>query len=91
MVLGLNSVIEEVNNLSHSLQAERGLSTGYTSSNYKNFIEQLSERRKSTDDKMEHFLWLLEQPQNAKIMRNISEYCLMYSILLPIYLCIECI
>ena len=74
MVLGLNAVIEEVNNLSHSLQAERGLSTGYTSSNYKNFIEQLSERRKSTDDKMEKLLWLLEQPQNAKVKINIREY-----------------
>jgi diguanylate cyclase (GGDEF)-like protein/hemerythrin-like metal-binding protein len=74
MVLGLNAVIDEVNKLSHSLQAERGLSTGYTSSNYKKFIVQLSERRKSTDEKVKGFLWLLEQPRNARVKDNISEY-----------------
>ncbi len=74
MVLGLNVVIEEVNELSHSLQAERGLSIGYTSSNYKNFIDQLSERRKITDEKVKGFLWLLEQSGSAKVKNNLSEY-----------------
>jgi len=74
MVLGLNVVIDEVNELSHSLQAERGLSIGYTSSNYKKFIDQLSERRKITDEKVKGFLWLLEQSESAKVKNNISEY-----------------
>lgn len=74
LVLGLNAVIEEVNDISHSLQAERGLSSGYTSSNYKNFIEQLNKRRTSTDNKINHFLWLLEQPENTEIKQSISEY-----------------
>jgi diguanylate cyclase (GGDEF)-like protein/hemerythrin-like metal-binding protein len=74
LILGLNGVIEEVNELSHSLQAERGLSTGYTSSNYKNFIVQLSKRRKNTDDKLKGFFLLLEQPENVKVTNSIGEY-----------------
>jgi len=76
MILGLNAVVEEVNELSHSLQAERGLSTGYTSSNYKKFITQLNLRRKSTDDKLKGLFRLLEQPENAHVKKNISEYML---------------
>jgi len=74
LVLGLNAVIEQVNDISHSLQAERGLSTGYTSSNYKSFIQQLSKRRVSTDIKINHFLWLLKQPENTVVNKSISDY-----------------
>lgn len=75
-VLGFNSVITQVNGITHSLQAERGLSSGYTSSNYTSFAEQLSTRRKDTDDKITHFLWLLEQPENSEVKNNISGYML---------------
>lgn len=75
-VLGLNTVIKQVNGINHSLQSERGLSTGYTSSNYRNFAEQLSQRRESTDTKISYFLWLLEQPAHAQVKQNISEYML---------------
>jgi len=75
-VLGFNAVIEQVNGISHSLQAERGLSSGYTSSNYKSFVEKLALRRDSTDKKIQYFLWLLEQPTHAGVKKNISEYML---------------
>ncbi|PKI17001.1 bacteriohemerythrin [Colwellia sp. 12G3] len=75
-VLGFNSVITHVNGITHSLQAERGLSTGYTSSNYRNFAEQLNTRRKDTDSKINYFLWLLEQPENAEMKKSISAYML---------------
>lgn len=74
LVLGLNEVIEQVNEISHSLQAERGLSIGYTSSYYKNFIEQLNQRRATTDTKINHFLWLLKQSENSEVKHSISGY-----------------
>ena len=33
LVLEINNLIEQMSNVTHSLQIERGLSTGYTSSN----------------------------------------------------------
>jgi diguanylate cyclase (GGDEF)-like protein/hemerythrin-like metal-binding protein len=75
-VLGLNAVIEQVNGISHSLQAERGLSSGYTSSNYKFFAEQLVERRDHTDKKIHYFRWLFEQPTHAEVKSSVSEYML---------------
>jgi len=73
-VLGLNAVIEQVNGISHSLQAERGLSSGYASSNYKVFAEQLSKRRENTDSKIHYFLWLLAQQNYAEVKEGISHY-----------------
>lgn len=73
-VLGLNSVIEQVNGISHSLQAERGLSTGYTSSNYRNFSEQLSKRRKNSDAKIQYFLELLDKSANQEVKISVSRY-----------------
>jgi len=73
-VLGLTAVIKQVNGINHSLQSERGLSTGYTSSNYQNFVEQLALRRESTDIKISAFLWLLEQPANEEVKQSIREY-----------------
>lgn len=73
-VIGLNAVIEQVNVISHSLQAERGLSTGYTSSNYNSFIEQLSKRRESTDKKITYFIWLLDQPNYEEVKNSVSAY-----------------
>lgn len=73
-VVGLNSVIEQVNGITHSLQAERGLSTGYASSNFQNFSEELSLRRERTDTKINYFLWLLEQPQNIELKASLNEY-----------------
>lgn len=73
-VLGLNAVIEQVNGISHSLQAERGLSTGYTSSNYRSFAEQLRQRRKNTDAKIQYFLWLLDQSANQEVKISVRRY-----------------
>lgn len=74
LVLELNKVIEQVNGLTHSLQAERGLSTGYTSSNYRSFSQQLSLRRKKTDTAIKHFLNVLDNPDYDEIKVNINEY-----------------
>ncbi len=75
-VLGLTAVIKQVNGVNHSLQAERGLSTGYTSSNYRSFSGQLVLRRKNTDTKINSFLWLLEHPEHAEVKEGLSEYML---------------
>ena len=72
--LGLNMVIEQVNGINHSLQAERGLSIGYSSSNYSKFVSQLAQRRETTDKKISYFLWLLEQPTHTEIKKSISGY-----------------
>ena len=73
-VLGLNSVIEQVNGITHSLQAERGLSTGYTSSNYRSFAEQLTKRRKNTDAKIQYFLGLLDKSANQEVKVSVNRY-----------------
>ena len=46
---GLTEVVRHINTLSHSLQAERGLSTGYISSNYQDFSSELKAHRSKTD------------------------------------------
>lgn len=74
LVLESNTVVEQVNNIAHSLQAERGLSTGFTSSHYENFIEQLSQRRATTNNKINHFLLLLKQPQSSEATVSMSGY-----------------
>ncbi len=73
-VVALNSMIEQVNGITHSLQAERGLSSGYTSSNYQNFSQQLSNRQESTDAKIHYFLWLLDQPVNRELKQSLQAY-----------------
>lgn len=73
-VLGLNSVIEQVNGITHSLQAERGLSSGYTSSNYRSFAEQLTKRRKNTDAKIQYFLGLLDKSANQEVKISVNRY-----------------
>ncbi len=48
-LLGLTDLVRDINQLSHRLQAERGLSTGYISSDYQDFAEQLSQQQNRTD------------------------------------------
>ncbi len=46
---GLTDLIRNINTLTHSLQTERGLSTGYISSNYQQFSSALKNSRNTTD------------------------------------------
>jgi diguanylate cyclase (GGDEF)-like protein/hemerythrin-like metal-binding protein len=45
----VNQIILQINQLSHNLQTERGLSTGYISSQSPTYFQQLLQHRKSTD------------------------------------------
>ncbi|MBL4823111.1 MAG: bacteriohemerythrin [Colwellia sp.] len=74
LVLGLNDVIAKVNDISHSLQAERGLASGLTSSRYQNFNEQLSARRLITDQAITNFLALLASELAPSVQENIRFY-----------------
>jgi len=56
LLSGLTKIVVQINSLTHSLQIERGLSSGYMSSNYQHFFKELIERRKSTDAKIQDFL-----------------------------------
>ncbi|OUR60840.1 hypothetical protein A9Q74_11900 [Colwellia sp. 39_35_sub15_T18] len=71
LVLGLNNVIEQVNDISHSLQTERGLSSGFTSSNYQQFAQQLSKRRLLTDQAINAFI---NGDFSPEVQSNIAQY-----------------
>ncbi len=55
LLSGLNSIVFQVNSLSDTLQAERGLSSGYISSNSANYTQQLSRSRQTTDKAIARF------------------------------------
>lgn len=74
LVLGLNDVIMQVNNTSHSLQAERGLSSALTSSNYQLFTKPLAERRLITDQTIAKFLTLINNDIAPSMQKNIRFY-----------------
>lgn len=74
LIMGLNDVITQVNDISHSLQAERGLASGLTSSRYQNFNEQLSARRLITDQAITTFLTLLSGELSPSVQENIRFY-----------------
>jgi diguanylate cyclase (GGDEF)-like protein/hemerythrin-like metal-binding protein len=74
LILGLNDVITQVNDISHSLQSERGLSSGLTSTRYKKFNEQLSARRLVTDQIISKFLTLLTSELDPLVQENIRLY-----------------
>ncbi|PHR83935.1 MAG: hypothetical protein COA59_09860 [Colwellia sp.] len=74
LVLGLNDVIAQVNDISHSLQAERGLASGLAASRYQNFNEQLSARRLITDRAITKFLTLLSNELAPAVQDNIRLY-----------------
>lgn len=74
LVLGLSSVVEEANAITHSLQLERGLSSGYVSSNFQRFYSELVKRRKVTDEKIASFILLLEHNTKHEIKAYIENY-----------------
>lgn len=74
LILGLNDVIAQVNEISHSLQAERGLAIGLTSTRYKNFNKQLSARRLVTDHAITKFSTSLATKIAPSVQDNIRFY-----------------
>ena len=74
LLLGLNNVIIQVNDISHSLQAERGLSSGLASSNYQNFTEQLLKQRLTTDQAIAKFLALIKYEIDPSVQKSIQFY-----------------
>lgn len=74
LLLGLNTVLTQVNELVHTLQSERGLSSGYASSNYQYFGEQLRDRRSKTDEFIGRFYLLLDQEISNETQENMSFY-----------------
>ncbi|MBL0711429.1 MAG: bacteriohemerythrin, partial [Colwellia sp.] len=74
LAIGLNNIIEQVNDVSHSLQAERGLSSGFASSNYQQFSQQLANQRLLTDKAITDIQYLLEHEIDPEIQGNIQEY-----------------
>jgi len=74
LVLELNNVIRQVNNISHSLQAERGLSSGLISSNYQDFTEELTQRRLITDQSIAQFSTLINDDISPSVQKNIHYY-----------------
>lgn len=74
LVLGLNDIITQVNDISHSLQAERGLSSGLVSSNYQHFTKQLDQRRLITDQTIVKFLTLINEDVAPSVQQNIRLY-----------------
>lgn len=74
LVLGLNNIIEQVNDITHSLQAERGLSSGFTSSNYQHFAQQLTQRRLLTDNAITTFRAVLGSKLAPEVRENIQPF-----------------
>lgn len=57
----ISAIAHEVNDLSHSLQAERGLTTGHIASQYQAFIPEIESKRLQTDKAIWDFLQRSEQ------------------------------
>lgn len=71
IVVSVNEVIMQVNNLSHSLQAERAISSNLTSQNYQTLTKQLAERRLITDQVIKQFLTLINNDVAPSVRDNI--------------------
>ncbi len=74
LLYGLNTVIGQVNTLSHSLQAERGLSSGYINSDFNKYSSALRQRRVITDEKIMNFFSSLELISDEKVKKSIIYY-----------------
>lgn len=71
-LLNVTQITEEVNELSHNLQTERGLSTAVISSNYSQLEYQLENQRKETDQAYNAFTDALNQLTSLNIDSVIS-------------------
>lgn len=69
----ISQMAHEVNNLTHSLQAERGISTGMIGSDYKVFSDELIVRRDKTDQALNAFHKRLQQLASRKLPVNMEQ------------------
>ena len=67
-LLELNQTIDNINRVTHNLQSERGLTTGYLSSRKNNFREKLDSQRALTD----HSIGLFHQKFNSTPSKKIE-------------------
>ncbi|MFK5984880.1 MAG: bacteriohemerythrin [Pseudomonadota bacterium] len=67
----ISPIVAQINTLTHSLQLERGLSTGLISSNYQQFYPELVQRRQATDQLFKLFFVQLER-QSKKLLFSSS-------------------
>lgn len=74
LLLSLNNIIMQVDNVSHSLQSERGLSSGVVSSNIENLKDALFKQRLVTDQAVTKLLTLMENEIDPSVQKNIQSY-----------------
>jgi len=80
LLSGMNTIIQQANSLSHHLQSERGLSSGYISSDTQRFLQQLTKSRQSTDQSIQSFFsessnlsLLLDNPTTQLYIQKLKE------------------
>jgi len=67
----INVVIQEINHVTHNLQAERGLTTGYISSDYSQFGKELDKQRLAADQSIKNMMKAVEQLPDYLVDGNI--------------------
>ena len=74
LLLSLNNVIIKVNDMTHSLQSERGLSSALASSNYQRFNKELFNTRAVTDEFITKFLLLTKNESDPSVQYYTQSY-----------------
>ncbi len=69
----ISAIAHEINALSHSMQAERGLTTGYIASGYRVFVSEIASKRLQTDRALEEFLLRSEKLQLQALPQQLHE------------------
>lgn len=74
LLLSLNNIIMQVENVSHSLQAERGVSSGLVSMSSPKLMSVLSEQRVTTDQAVKKLFSLMNKEIDPSVKENIHSY-----------------
>lgn len=74
LLLSLNNIIMQVENVSHSLQAERGISSGLVSMYSPKLMSALAEQRVLTDKSVEKLFVLMNNETDFSVKYNIQSY-----------------
>lgn len=74
LLLSLNNIIMQVDHVSHSLQSERGLSSGVASADNQSLVNALLKQRLVTDQAMKKLFSLLENEIDPSVQENIHSY-----------------
>lgn len=73
-LIELNKIILSINNVTHNLQAERGLSAGYISSATNNFHSQLLTQRNHTSHSLESLIQELDKLPHTDLMPKLNQH-----------------